>query len=754
MKSGQWISGGLAGFAPRVRFGLAVVLWLTAHPGVAGLTLMPAWFSGQREIALPFAASDILPGPGGTVIVLSRDAQAAALVNLSDGHLLALEKFDGVPVAAAAREGAPTEMRILSRMDDGSYRFDTITLDQDGQNSRVSLGLPVEVTAMRDPALAYAIFGENPKGEQSKLVIWDSDPKTDVRYFLMVRPRGLEVVPAKDLPGQFLPVATGRFMLGLHPASNLISIIDLIDGSLVDLVALDGLSYAESGDLSVFAPGASRGGTGAAVVANGDNGLLTVLSVRAGPRPRIDLPLQLSLAGRRSSIKGTWQLRVAADADMQFILAGTVGSPTVQIIRRIKGGLELSDHFDLSGPLVGLTAVTGPEAGDANVFVFLGAGGRSLLASDIPAIEARLTSVTTYAVPRKTMPVRRPDLGRLSTLGNDEVIRLQRSLAGLGFKVGAIDGAAGGLTASALRSFQLDHKIEPSDEVDSATWQALQAALAAGSSPAPKSEVALAFDAYLDAALGQDFDGARLMVLGPTQQDPDQPCFGLNDYAPETLWPNAVKFAHVLALLEATSGLKVTVTSGYQTEALSRCLGSQGHKLHSNFQAFDVEIAALDGGADPTPGKLAELVQALRDLEDQGLATLELRLEGTVLHVAPMVGAYRVVISSDKVSAKTCDAVKQDVDEFGRLLAGGLLAEREIYVARTEGRDVYAVIVDFNNDESAALAAVDVIRTLSAKTVSGKTGMDAFIQNRNGLFIDPGCTRMLVIPTTSQKKKS
>lgn len=79
--------------------------------------------------------------------------------------------------------------------------------------------------------------------------------------------------------------------------------------------------------------------------------------------------------------------------------------------------------------------------------------------------------------------------GAQSTLGvgstGEEVKKVQRWLAALGYAVGAADGVYGPATRRAVLAFQDEHALPTTGAVDSATMSALQAELEGASAPTP-----------------------------------------------------------------------------------------------------------------------------------------------------------------------------------------------------------------------------------------------------------------------------
>ncbi|WP_284163242.1 peptidoglycan-binding domain-containing protein [Frigidibacter sp. SD6-1] len=712
----------------------------------AGAFAPPSWFSGSVTIDLPFEASSLVSGPDGTALILGAGGELA-LIDIATARIVGASELKGQPVAVATGSRMRTEARIavVTRAADGGLALSALSLGARGPIGTIALKIDERLAQAIAPGAIVVGADEDRAAGGRRLLLWDRAPGSPIQYFSLLKPGGYVAVPVKDIPRALAPIGAGRLMLGIHPESDLLSIVDPAQGDLIDLVSVDGLSYKAPESLALFAPMAPEGGSGSVVIANAESGILTIVTVGGLSRPRLDLPLQLTLPepfrapGARPAL--------AADHDAQFILAGIEGARELRVVQRLKGALNFGDTLVLDAPLRALTAVSPPSGAGEDAFLFLSGDGRSLTISDIASLLQRARSGVTFQPQVAAAPNVPLEAGSLSALATIEVMRLQRALGGLGYKIGAIDGRGGPLTETALRAFQLDQGLEPTGKLDPETATALQAALSASGGQTANARVLDAFDRTTDAALGEDFDSGRLLAMGPTQTNVDHPCFGLNDVPPETLWPNAVKFANLLRRIEGELGQPVEVVAGYQNEALTRCLGVGAHPLHGAFQAFDIRLAAeADGG-------VKKLSDSLQGLAARGLATFDMRVEGGFVHVGTEIGRNLALVASYPAGARSCEAAKADVDEFARLLAGGDLAGREIFVARLADNDIYAVAVDTNSDQRAAEAASRAIAAVAPQSSDRKTGADSYVIRNRDLFFDPACTRIAVIRDQAQRKK-
>lgn len=710
----------------------------------------PSWFSGSVTIDLPFEASGLVPGPDGTALVLGAGGELA-LFDIARAEIVGAARLDGAPVAVAAGSRMRTEARVavVARAADGALSLTGLSIGARGPIGTIALKIDERLGAAIAPGAIFVGSDADRAGGGRRLLMWDRAPGSPVQYFSLLKPGGYVAVPVKDIPRALAPIGAGGLMLGIHPESDLISIVDPAQGDLIDLVSVDGLGYRAPESLALFAPMAPEGGSGSVVIANAESGILTIVTVGGVSRPRLDLPLQLTLpdpfraAGARPAI--------AADHDAQFILVGVEGQSELRVVQRLKGALTFGDRLVLDAPLRALTAVSPPSGAGGDAFLFLTGGGRSLTVSDIASLLQRARSGVTFQPQIAAAPNVPLEEGSLKGLGGLDVMRLQRALGGLGYKIGAVDGMGGPLTETALRAFQLDQGIEPTGKLDPETAEALETALAASGGQTANGRVLDAFDRMIDAALGEDFDSGRLLAMGPTQTNVDHPCFGMNDVPPEALWPNAVKFANLLRRIESELGQAVEVVAGYQNEALTRCLGVGAHPLHGAFQAFDIRLASAGAGVGDS--SIEKLSRYIDSLEARGLVTVELRADGDLLHVGTEIGRNLAVIASYPAGPRSCEAAKADVDEFARLLAGGDLAGREIFVARLADRDIYAVAVDANSDQRAADAASREIAAVAPQSSDRKTGADSYVIRNRDLFFDPACTRIAVIRDQAQRKK-
>lgn len=683
------------------------------------------WFEGQKSIALPFAASNLVAGADGRVLAIGDDERSVAVISLDDGRVLGPSALDAAPVSAAAGPDAGElgAFALTLPGTDGAYRLVALG-DGLSPHELPDKGFSTE---FETPALTYVFPSPDGPVDEPILLVWDSSPHQTTSTYQLVYGDAVENHSMKLYPSRFIAVSPGAFVLGLNP--NRVAIVDLFDGEVVDIISVAGLATDDPARLTAFVPAQAVGGAGAVVLANGEAKLLTVLTLQADPEPQLGPPLQIALDSVPALAAGDRPIRVASDRDLAYILVGAEGSASVTAFRRGRGSLESIQQIALRSPIRDLTAVGGPAPTDPEVFAFLSEDGRTLLASDIASLRSSAPGTSEASETADG-----PGSG-LSVQNRGNVARLQRLLADFGYQVGAIDGRFGRLTEAALRAFQFDRGLNVSGAPDEATIAALEGATA---------ETATAYQAFLDRRI-EGVDGSQLLTLGVSQEDPADPCYGLNDMPPHDLWANSVRFANLMRRLASESGVSLQVTSGYRTAVYDRCIPEREGpgSGHTAFQAFDVFVADA-GTADESIGRLTKALDAL---ETNGLATVEAHAlgRGGSVHVAPMIGEWHAVIASYPPGDAGCSYARDDVAEFARLLAGSEAAGREISVVRTAISDHLAVTVDTHGDEGAAKRVSELVRQVARQSADGKTGADSFVRRNERWFVDSACAETYVV---------
>lgn len=590
--------------------------------------------------------------------------------------------------------------------------------------------MPAEFVA---PAATYLLPASDGDSSGPGVLIWDGAPTRSTSLYRIAYPGAVDACDIKEYPTRFLGIGGGAAVLGLHPDTNRASITDALSARLLDVILVEGLAASAAEHVSAFVPMAAAGGTGAALIANGESRVLTLLEARPAPRLLLDPPLQISLEPIPAVAAGERRLRVAADRELGFVLVGARGSRDLAVFRRVKGGIAYAEQVALDEPLRDLTAIGGPPPFAPDIFVFLADDGRSLLASSIAALRDRLVPRSAPSPPVPAPTALRA--GAVAALDPSEAARLQRILTSFGYQVGAIDGMIGARTLSALRAFQCDSGVATSGDLDEATLEALAAALAGGGASG-SAEAIRRYAAFLGERVA-GVEARRLLTLGGAQGDRGHPCFGLNKIAPEALWPNSIRFANVLRRLETDLGLRIRVISGLRTAAYDRCVGDGAEPEHGDFVAFDVSPADEAAAAD--------LAAALERLQDAGLVTVDLRRSDGWLHVAPRIGERHAVIASHAPNEKGCAFAREDAAEFARLLAGTEAVGRELSVIWAPRPERFVVTLDTHGDGDGARRASALIRKLADRSADGRTGADSSVRRNDGWLIDSTCAEAYIV---------
>ncbi len=704
---------------------------------------------GGRLIELPTPVEIILAAGPGLILATSEDAGEAMLVDARQGRLVDETKVEGRLRAAAAfvpqddqqvqksrsaQEDVPATIAMLVETMPG--RLILRRLIADGSrgllpSDRTDVQVPM---SMEDPAVTFLPFGRGGYQGGTALVVWDRALRGGGEY-LFVWDMKTQTVGMKDYPGEMVPIGSSDWMLGLHWETSRVSVIEVLSGSRDDNVFVETLRADRPGTVDIFAPSALYGGNGSALVADASTGQLLALSVREGIPPLLNPPIQVALDGLPTDRAGRFAPWVVSDRALSLILAGASGTDQAQIMRRIRGGIATIGTISLGLPVADAIALHGPATTGPEFFAFLVEGGGAISAVPASAFEPHEAPVVAGSGVEPapgTAPV---------VLNPGDIAQIQRVLAAFGYPVGAIDGVTGPRTAAALRAFQFDNGLDASGQLDSQTLERLNAALSDTGKRATHDSAVRAYSEFLTKVVGAGGLASRVMTLGVSQEIPDHPCFGLNDFPPEPLWPNSVKFVVLLQRLEQRLGTDVQVVNGYQTPAYNRCIDGERRSGHQRFAAFDIRLA-LSGTFSESNRRL---LAALEDLAQAGLATFEVEPMEASIHVEPLLGQWQAVIASYSTDERGCGFAREDVDQFAELLSGSEVAGREILVARTQTSNHYAVSVDLNTDVAAARAASALIRKVSALSRDRRTGSDSYVQQNRDWFLDQDCAHVRVI---------
>lgn len=149
------------------------------------------------------------------------------------------------------------------------------------------------------------------------------------------------------------------------------------------------------------------------------------------------------------------------------------------LVRDVQAALADLGYYD--GPVDGLdgnaTAAAISDFEAANGIPPTGTVSEALLARALTAAPRGAAATPVKTTPVKTASVQAgavvPKPHSPAAGGSDEVRRVQKALADLGYGPITIDGLAGGQTSSAVRRFRLDHGLPVSGDIDAALVETL-----------------------------------------------------------------------------------------------------------------------------------------------------------------------------------------------------------------------------------------------------------------------------------------
>jgi hypothetical protein len=552
----------------------------------------------RKSLPLSAPAESIWPGGGESVLAYSREAGGFELLNARTGEALSVDGFAGVPLSVVP-------------VDDGRESGSFVVLSMPGSDPQAQLGrIAAGEDAVRYRPTEDAEIPAGFKAPQAQLklpdfvVVWDSALDHDLFFYRVLGAKGPADFDIKPYPHRLLNIGSERVMLGLHPTDAQVTLTDVTGGYVEDAISVDGLAFGDPQRFAVFVPGAAYGGTGDVIVANADAGLLTVLSLTGGPLPRIGNPLQIAMPASQ----GGGPVLLAADRPLSWILVGARGSGRLEMFRRSGGAIDRLEPIELGFPIADMTVLQGPGSSDPDVLVLLHEDGRQIsIVPDVAVLRGR-GSDQVYT---QSFSAGEEDGSAPVVLG--DIARVQRVLAALGYKVGAIDGLEGPLTKAAIRAFQYNSGLEVTGRLDGRTLALLNESVAAIGQANPASDPqAAAYRAFL-ADVVPGVDAFRLLTLGAAHENPDHPCFGLNGLPPRVLWENSINLARILNLLEGEEDLQVQVTSAYRSPAYSSCINAPpAASSHVDFAAFDLRLATSPEKEEPR-----RLIDALRRIESR-----------------------------------------------------------------------------------------------------------------------------------------
>lgn len=621
--------------------------------------LAPALAAGQSSgkdirpvrphtVSLTDPADRIIPAGAGTLAAIRTETGDLQLIDVGSGRIT---ETDGL---------APNLVGVVAAELSDGIRFYSLA----GEPGRYDLAVhrvvgdslePVEravplPAGLRAPAVRRAAAGA---------VVWDSAAGRDVESYRVFGLKGPSDVFAKLYPADMLNVGLEQVLLGVHPAGNQVSMIRVLEGFPEDVVEIRNLSPADPSRLATFVPDALYGGSGDAVFANPDAGVLTVVSVQGGSLPRLSTPLQI---GFRPSNRGGTGPLLAGDRNLATILIGAAASERLQVFGRSKGGLQAFEPLSAPFPIRDIAVLHGAGVSDTDVFAFLSEDGARVHLTSIDALRAGLPE--GYAATSETEPE--------SAIGAGDIRSVQRVLATLGYSVGAIDGQEGPITRAALRAYQYKNGLPVSGQLDDPTVAALNESIGKIRLSSPPADAEAAdYESFLRERV-PGFEPARLLTLGFSHSSPASPCFGLNAMPPPLLWENSVPLARLLKDLETEVGAALEITSAYRTPAYNRCINDVPTSRHLDFAAVDVRLPKDSQGTLPGP---EPLVAALEMIRRRGDADPTVDVIRNSVHIAlpPAVApATRptVYLQFDGTGRSTAQELSRRLAERGFVLPG------------------------------------------------------------------------------------
>ncbi len=727
--------------------------WLWAAAVVcctAALAETPVLLDRVRPFDLPVGLDRIYGGGADLVVGTSQAERLVVLIDARDGRVLARQDLGGVPhsAATAAVPSAPgmVSVAVVIAQEGGGFALRLFAANAARGFVAADATKGGLAKALRDPGVSFLPATVEKGRPGTALVIWDrADPPGSGQILVLRGGAGRPVAP-DDQPQHMIPIGSPEWMLALHPPAGRATVIDALTGARHDNVLIENLGDGPPEQLALFVPAEVHGGTGDALIANGSSGQLIALTVSPGYPPLLDPPLRIGLNALRGDRPEGFVPWIAADRAQSLIVVGASGSPSILILRRFRGGIETLASASLVMPVRDGVTLQGPRPIDREHFALLGADGRQLLVLDLQELGVSFQESLPMPEPPPAVTALPPPplpggaLEPRPMLDPADTRQVQRVLGALGYPVGSIDGIMGQRTTAAIRAFQYDRKLETTGLLDDATVAKLTEGLPVGRKSALDRAVK-EYAAFLAGFPDARALATRILAPEPSQEDPNHPCFGLNDLPPPQLWPNSVKVVQLLRRLEADLGTRVHIISAYRTPAYNRCSNYEPASEHQNFGAIDIRPA--DG--PPTDEGYLRLQTALEQLQAKGLTTVRLYCCLNGLHVEPLIGAWHAAIASYPARESGCRLARDDADEFARLLAGTPLRGREVMVLRMPASSVYTVTIDTGNDKAAARNAADLIRALSKKSIDRRTGKDAFVIQGTGLATDTDCLHTRVI---------
>lgn len=728
---------------------LPCVMFLAVNsPGVSQGILNQSVEAGEFKVDLPYSLTNIAPGHDKIIYAISSDEQRLLAIDGETGRVNAQEKLDKVPVAIATAPGGRKFSDIALICEDRTgkqylYRF-TLSDSRTEFNKGRQYSIPY---LFATPAVGFHELNLVKKSELG-VVIWEANKDAASDTFVYQLDEEIsKVVSLGNRSSIFSGISGDPSILGVDVNSGRVSIIDILSGYSSDTLLDTSIQSSGKGDTVYFAPVSTDKEPAAVVIAEESSSRLTVVDVR---KPDIsarsissllvNLPIHIGLPVGYGSY-------VTATTDLNLILVSKKNSQILASFRRYKGSLERMLDIPIDFPPKAITILGQSGGNHPPTLVYLSRDGRSLQGENLAYLlyksrrsdVANNTALEPLGVQLKPVSI--------DHLTESEVTYLQRSLSGLGYAVGAIDGKPGERTKAALRTFQLDRNIAPTLTLTDETIVALDRELKSLPLELPDDFKKRYVD-FVKKSLGHEptYD---LLTLGEEGEDPSSQCFGLNTLPPESLWPNSIRAQRVLFMLQDV-GLKFKVTSAYRTPSFEVCRGIDAFSGHTEFAAFDLQPAEQQISKDS--GSI--LFEAVQELVEAGTVTVEMKQFENTLHLAPVPGKWHSVISSYGLNSEGCQQAQEDIVEFSRILAGTIAKGRELSILRSGQEGHYTVTVDTHSNREDAEAISNLIRQLSPQSADEITGRDSFVYGGGGWRSDPVCLQTVVIGDSDDRDLS
>lgn len=416
---------------------------------------------------LPLVAKAISPLTGSWMVVEPQTPEAGP----SRPVVLIIDARSGERVADVPASGRVLAARGVTSNQKGWSGSGAAMLVQDEQ-----AGVSLE-----------ALIGEDVRNLRARrsVILGRDIPRTatlqqlDGRYFAVWDDsKGARSLIVSSGGSTLVDVTLDRPVRAILPTGdeNTVLAIDDRGASLVALrsgAVMESISVADlQSPLATFASPPGSDGNRKLLVLNSAAEVLTVLTAQGSRMKRLAPPAQIMTFDK--DMAGSGRPLVTATGDLQSILVGREGSARVQVFRQIGVALERAGALTLDKPILAMIPLPGAGANGVDVFAFLGEDRRT-----VTLVPADKLTVETAPIPT---PGLKPATSVTTEEGLDvqDVLNVQRTLAELGYQVGAIDGVLGPATRSAVRAFQLTTNLAVSGEIDPETLGAIIAAALKG----------------------------------------------------------------------------------------------------------------------------------------------------------------------------------------------------------------------------------------------------------------------------------